>query len=490
MGLCVSRSLALLSVSRVRAAGFEMVWSQPTRALRLERGQSEVLRAELRNRDQRAIRFVRLRALSSPCLEVALEPAAGEVPAGGRLVVTANVLARRVGRHGLYGLALELRGKPGYFEVPLTFANAFGLEVVPARTVGSTRRQLRSLASGPLGARRAPRGGHSTEIRELRDHQTGDSLRRVAWKASARRGKLLVRHYESEEQDVVCFVVDASVELWAGRMGHAPLDVAIDAAARRMRQHLAWGHRVGLEVVAGPDSLKECLRVPPGRGPAHERRLVDALVSTPGTLVPARSALGESQVAARVLEHARSLSPAVARGVRSTDLDAIARLAARAMTKAPFSSQRIAAPGPRESLLRSYLAAFGLSSPPRLVQRSESVDAKLAALVVARLGGRQRVALAYVLGPLPATSRALHWSRELSRLPRHRARSLRWLHVPRDVSVPAFADASGRAAHAAARLREDAERRAGERALARFGVAVESCVEETVPRPPAQDEVA
>ena len=49
----------------------------------------------------------------------------------GKLRVKVRVRAPRVGQHGVYGLALEVRGAPGMFEVPLTFANPSGLEVVP-----------------------------------------------------------------------------------------------------------------------------------------------------------------------------------------------------------------------------------------------------------------------------------------------------------------------------------------------------------------------
>ena len=78
----------------------------------------------------------------------------------------------------------------------------------------------------------------------------GDPFKRIAWKASARRGKLVVREMERDQRDVVWLVVDASVELWAGEPGHAPLDHAVEEIASVAARHLARGDRVGLVVTA------------------------------------------------------------------------------------------------------------------------------------------------------------------------------------------------------------------------------------------------
>src|SRR5207302_1946161 len=98
--------------------------------------------------------------------------------------------------------------------------------------------------------RSAPALGEGDEIRELRDHVSGDPFKRIAWKASARRGRLIVRDMEREERDVVWLVLDASVELWAGPEGRAPLDDMVDEVSALAARHLARGDRVGLAVLA------------------------------------------------------------------------------------------------------------------------------------------------------------------------------------------------------------------------------------------------
>ena len=150
VGLALARAVTMVSIARVRAAGFEMLWRGEQRVARVGRGETLTLSAEIRNRDNLAVRYVQLRAVCSPDLEVELEPTEGEVPAAGRLAVSVKVHAPRVGRHGIHGLSLEVQGSPGLFEVPLTVANPYGVEVLP-RSYGlmvKTARGGRSRAPG------------------------------------------------------------------------------------------------------------------------------------------------------------------------------------------------------------------------------------------------------------------------------------------------------------------------------------------------------
>src|SRR6185295_2355508 len=81
VGLAIARAVTLLGVARVRAAGFEMLWREEGRARRLPRGHTIEIAAEVRNRDTLAARYVALRALASPALDVEISPSGGEVPA-------------------------------------------------------------------------------------------------------------------------------------------------------------------------------------------------------------------------------------------------------------------------------------------------------------------------------------------------------------------------------------------------------------------------
>ncbi len=423
VGLAVARAVTLFSIAKIRAAGFEMLWRGEERVARVARGESVELEAEVRNRDSRAARYVQLRPVCSPNLRVLLDPTEGEVPAGGRLSVNVRIETPRVGQHGVHGLSLEVQGSPGLYEVPLTFANPFGVEVLPAAYATSLRsaRGGRSRVNADSG--RAGRlSGDGLDLRELREHQPGDSFKRIAWKASARRGKLMVRDYLREERDVVWLVVDASVELWAGAPGAAPLDVATDEAAAVAAFHLGRGDRVGLAVIGA----RELAWLEPDRGPRHAAQLMSALATSSATLDADRSDLDEHDVAIRVLEHLRPLDPAAAHGVRSRDIDRIARRAERARGRGPFASGEPFAESRRERILRRYLAAFAIGSPPRMEPERPKADACLAQTLTKLPRLKPRPSVVYLFSPAPEPSVRPVIHEAIAKFPRRRT-ELRWV---------------------------------------------------------------
>jgi len=51
------------------------------------------------------------------------------------------------------------------------------------------------------------------EFRSLRDYQQGDSIRAVDWRATSRRGKVIVREYQEEQDQQVLFLLDSGYRL-------------------------------------------------------------------------------------------------------------------------------------------------------------------------------------------------------------------------------------------------------------------------------------
>jgi uncharacterized protein (DUF58 family) len=468
VGLQIARAVTLLSVARVRAAGFEMLWTEPERCSRTTVGQTLRLGAEVRNRDSRAARYVELRALHSPFLGIRLEPAFGEVPAGGRLAVSVIIDSERVGRHGVFGLSLEVQGSPGLYEVPLTFSNPYGIEVLPRAYASATSRARggrshRRAATGLPGKRR----GGSEELRELREYASGDPFKRIAWRASARRGLLMVKEYEIEERDVVWVVLDASVELWAGVPGKAPLDVAVDRAAGIIERHAARGDRVGLAIVAS----RRLAWLPPEKGAAHARALIEALAFRTSASSADRSGLDEADVAARVLEHLRPLEPTMVENLRSHELERIARRAALALKRAPFRCPAPQAATPREQTLRHYLESFGIDSPGRLEPEKPHTWKTLTQALKDLLQQRPRPSLVHVCAPVPEPDAKKEL---LSSLSRGRARAVvRWVPTLLDAGLDPAVSETQRAVNFAVSLRANTARGLGERALGAAGVEID-----------------
>jgi uncharacterized protein (DUF58 family) len=471
LAVAVGRAIALVAVTRLREAGFEMVWAGPTRVLRVARGSSVVLEAEMRNRGTETIRCVGLRPITSSMLAADIEPSVLDLLPGTRATVAVTVRAKRVGRWGVHGLAVEVRGTPlggeGLFEVPLLFASPLGFEVVP--------KSLSILADSPLGgrARRASEmgrpaamAGDGEELRELRDHAPGDPFKRIAWKASARRGRLLVREMERDERDVVWLVVDASVELLAGDPGSAPLDRVVEDVASAATRSLRRGDRVGLVVTA----TRLRAWVAPDQGAAHGLTIAGALTTAASCIDADRSELDESGVALRIVEHARPLDPLGLSDLPRGDADALARRVHDLLARAPFAPRPAFAHTPREQVLRQYLAAFGIESPPRVDGERDRTEAMLAQVLERLANEKPRPSAVHVWALPPARMEST--AKAIAML-RARRVELRWTVPPLDAGVGAQTERRSAVADIvdeAVRTRARAMSARGERLLRRLGV--------------------
>jgi uncharacterized protein (DUF58 family) len=446
-----------------------MVWSSPQRVARCARGGEVILEAELRNRGMDEVRGVAIRPISSSMLETTIEPTVVDLPAGARVRVDVKVKAKRVGRWGVHGLALEVRGTPlggeGLYEVPLLFANPYGVEVLPRalHVMVTSPKGGRSRRSSEVG-RPANFAGEGDELRELREHSPGDPFKRIAWKASARRGQLLVREMEREERDIVWIVLDASVELWAGVEGRSPLDEGVDEIGALAARHLGRGDHVGLVVCAS--RLRSWIE--PDGGAQQAQKLASALASAASMVDADRSDLDEVEVAQRVAEHARPLDPRGLVDIPKGDLDALARRADQLRVRAPFAPRLPYAATPREQSLRQYIAAFGVEVPPRAEGERERTEAALTQVLERLAAEKPRPSVVHVWAPPPSRQSPIIKS---IRAVRARRVELRW-------SVPAFEGSVGygeargvqEAVDEAVRIRARAARERGERLLRSMGV--------------------
>ncbi len=448
-GVALTRATAKLSVLRLRAAGLEMVWRTSRRVRRVARNATVEIEVELRNRDARPVRYGALRAVASRELEVSAEPEEGVIAPFGTANLSVTVHAPRVGRHCIHGLALEVRGPPGLFEVPLAFANPVGIEVMPRSfaAFASSARGGRSRLAAEAGAS-DPHPGTGTELYELREHTAGDPFKRIAWRASARRGHLMVREFEREDRDVVWLVLDANMELLAGPLGRSPLDHGIDEVAALARRHLSRGDRVGLAIAGAPPRTW----LSPAGGAPHAIRIAHALLASTSSLDADRSDYDESDVARRVLDHLRFLDAGSVAALRSEH------------APAPWGKT------PRERSLRRYLACYGISTPPRIEHdRNRSAGLLLAAIERAALE-KPRPSLVYIwsLAPdVPSDSIA----RTVKKLLR-KGISVRWMPALHERGTDAESDDVARAVADAVLTRTRVARERGERLLRAMGVRV------------------
>lgn len=123
-----------------------------------------------------------------------------------------------------------------------------------------------------MGVRRTRYRGQGTEFESMRDYHD-DDFRRVDWKTTARRGKLVVRDYEVERNQAVFVVIDIGRHMLSEAAGRLKLDHVLDTALLMMHAAERAGDQVGLLVFA-EHVVKY---VPPRRGRAHVNMLLDAI---------------------------------------------------------------------------------------------------------------------------------------------------------------------------------------------------------------------
>lgn len=111
------------------------------------------------------------------------------------------------------------------------------------------------------GLRNVRRRGEGGSFESLREYARGDDPRALDWKASARRGTLMLRQFEAERNQNLVLAIDAG-RLMTERIGERErIDSALSSALLLADVARGYGDRVGVFVFA--DRVEQFL--PPGR---------------------------------------------------------------------------------------------------------------------------------------------------------------------------------------------------------------------------------
>lgn len=171
-------------------------------------------------------------------------------------------------RWGLAVRGLDLRLESRLASLPI-FETLRELEIRP--------RRIHAYA----GSVRTHRSGSGLEILGCREYALGDDIRRVNWRASARREDLIVNLFEQERMTDVNVIVDARAHMHLQIGGAKTFDLVVRAAASVCSYFLRRGNRVGLMVYG--DALNWTY---PAAGRLQMERLLHSLaVAQPSTRV-------------------------------------------------------------------------------------------------------------------------------------------------------------------------------------------------------------
>src|SRR5512132_816870 len=276
-------------------------------------------------------------------------PVVVELDASASVLPAAATLVERVGRlggqrhalrrHGRrlsvrYVLSRLPRGRYAFEDVRVEIADPFGLESVavalPApgallvypRLVRLNRLFSEAGAHSHDGRRLLLRRHSGFELHGVREYEQGESLRRVHWRSTARRGQLMVKELEDAPRDEIAVLLDADASAVVGDS----FDVQVRAAGSILDSYVRRGRRAVLVVNSDRRDLQQVHSVA-----ADWRRALE--------LLAAAEATGRAPVARLLAEHDGPAARALELALVTARLDPalVDRLVQRALSRRKVS---------------------------------------------------------------------------------------------------------------------------------------------------------
>jgi uncharacterized protein (DUF58 family) len=157
---------------------------------------------------------------------------------------TGRLTLRRVprGRYAFTGATATVEDAFGLARGESQFAEGGALLVHP-RLVELDGVFTESGARGAGGRRLLMRRPSGFDFHGVREHQQGESLRRVHWPSTAKRGALMVKDFEDAPRDELAIILDA-----AGAPAGPSFDVQVRAAGSLLRAFASGGHTTLLAI--------------------------------------------------------------------------------------------------------------------------------------------------------------------------------------------------------------------------------------------------
>ena len=210
-----------------------------------------VLRYRIGNRSDAALR---LNLIESDCriLRYAQDEITAVVPPHSQVSVARAVTPVARGADALGTIYVTAQNQFGFLSRRLRLDAPQAIRVYPdlsaVERYGALHVRNRLIEAG---LRRMRLRGTGTELENLRDWAPGDPFRSIEWKATARRGRLMVAEYEVERTQNVMIVLDAGRLMTPRVDEQRKFDYAITAALSVASIAALASDKIGLVAFAG-----------------------------------------------------------------------------------------------------------------------------------------------------------------------------------------------------------------------------------------------
>ena len=202
------------------------------------------------------------------------------LPSKKEVVETYNLKSYRRGSFVFGAVFYRIKGPLGLIQRQGKIDLPQSVQVLPDMTgEGSRDLQLALAGAFQAGRRKVARRGEGSEFESLREHQRDDDFRHIDWKASAKRGKLISRQYETERDQRLMILLDTGRSMSPKIGSYRKLDYAINASVHLAQIALHKGDLVGYAIFN--DELRAFAE--PKKGQAQMSHLVRNLTSLQAT---------------------------------------------------------------------------------------------------------------------------------------------------------------------------------------------------------------
>lgn len=195
------------------------------------------------------------------------------LPAGKRTTTTQFVTASERGAYELEWVYVDIFSRFGLWRRQCKLPCHTELHVYPdIKQIGEYALLARTNRLSQIGVRRTRRAGQDNDFERLRDYQQDDNYRHIDWRSTARRQKLTVRQFQTDQSQRVIFLVDCGRMMTNEHENRSLLDHALNAVLMLSYVALDQGDSVGM--ICFSDRIHTY--VPPASGRRHMNRLLHA----------------------------------------------------------------------------------------------------------------------------------------------------------------------------------------------------------------------
>lgn len=174
----------------------------------------------------------------------------GYFPPAGKVLFKYEVRIPIRGRHRFGPVWLRLQGRFGMLEGQCSYDVCREIKVLPDIIVSGEKLGTEALSEKVLvnKASKNRLRGEGMEFESVSEYRTGDDPRRIDWRTSARRHRLMVRRYQVEQHRDLMILLDCGRLMGTDAGCGTKLDRAVDAALMLSRVVLKGGDRCGLGI--------------------------------------------------------------------------------------------------------------------------------------------------------------------------------------------------------------------------------------------------